>query len=108
MSRITKNKKRIDPRYFLNETTYRDSLNENQKVMQGVMAAAKEYAENRFDKTMAEYMMQRINNLFIQGGRGEDQAIAEAAKILASKYGEADPADVSEIEAELRSNMSNI
>lgn len=108
MSRITKNKKRIDPRYFLNETTYRDSLNENWKVMQGVMAAAREYTENRFDKTMAEYMMHRINKLFIQGGRGEDQAIAEAAKILASRYGKADPQKVAWIEAELRSNMSNI
>lgn len=28
MSRITKNKKRIDPRYFLHETTHRDQLDE--------------------------------------------------------------------------------
>lgn len=32
MSRITKNKKRIDPRYFLHETTHRDQLDEVQNV----------------------------------------------------------------------------
>ncbi len=108
MSRITKNKKRIDPRYFLNETTYRDRLNENQEAIQAVYAAAKEYAYKNFDLTMAEAMLAAINDLFIQGGRQEDQAVAEAAKILASKYGKSDPRDVSEIEAQLRSNMSNI
>ena len=29
---IRKNKKRIDPRYFLNETTYRDSLNSDDPI----------------------------------------------------------------------------